>query len=233
MIPYSNSPLTIKQWAEDDRPREKLLLKGRQALSDAELIAVLIATGTREYSAVDLAKQLLTLTGNNLTDLGKLSVADLKTVKGIGEAKAISVIAALELGRRRKQEEATQLTRLITSKDFFDLMEPVIGDLPHEEFWMITLNRASKMTGRFRMSHGGVSSTIVDIKLLCKHAVQQLADAIVLIHNHPSGSKQPSDADRVITRKIKNAANYFDIRVVDHVIIANKEFFSFADNDML
>jgi DNA repair protein RadC len=233
MTPYSTPPLTIKQWAEDDRPREKLLLKGRQALSDAELIAILIATGTHESSAVDLAKQLLSLTANNLTDLGKLSVADLKGIKGIGEAKAISVIAALELGRRRKLEEAIQLSQLTTSKEIFDVMEPVVGDLPHEEFWVLTLNRSSKMTGRYKLSSGGVHSTIVDIRLLCRHAIQQLADSIVLVHNHPSGRKEPSDQDRVLTRKIKDALNYFDIGVNDHVIISNKEYFSFADNEML
>jgi DNA repair protein RadC len=233
MTPYSTLPFTIKQWAEDDRPREKFLLKGRQALSDAELIAILLSTGTREQSAVDLAKQILALTRNSLTDLGKLSVDDLKVVKGIGEAKSISILAALELGRRRKQEEATQLTRLITSKDFYDLMEPIIGDLPHEEFWVITLNRAHKMTARYRLSHGGVSSTVVDIKLLCRYAVQQLAASIVLVHNHPSGSTQPSDPDRLITRKIKDAVNLFDIHLIDHLIIGNKEFFSFSDSEML
>ncbi len=233
MTPYSTPPLTIKQWAEDDRPREKLALKGRQALSDAELIAILVGTGTHHYSAVDLAKQLLALTDNSLTDLGKLSIADLKAVKGIGEAKAISIIAALELGRRRKREDAGIRPHIGCSKDIFDLLEPILSDLHHEEFWVLTLNRANRMTGQYRLSHGGVSGTIVDVKLLCKYAVQQLADSIVLAHNHPSGNKQPSDLDRVITRKIKDAVNYFDIRVVDHVIIAHKEFFSFADNEML
>ena len=233
MKSYSTPPFTIKHWAEDDRPREKFLLKGRQSLSDAELVAILLSTGTRELSAVDLAKQILALTSNNLTNLGMLSVADLKTIKGVGEAKAIAILAALELGRRRKMEEAAQQIRLISSKDIFEQMEPLVGDLPHEEFWVLTLNRANKLTSKLRLSIGGVSSTVVDIKLLCKHAVQQLAAAIVLVHNHPSGATQPSDHDRIITRKIKEAVLVFEIHLMDHVIIGNKTYYSFADNNIL
>lgn len=233
MTSYSTPPFTIKQWAEDDRPREKFLLKGRQSLSDAELVAILLSTGTRELSAVDLAKQILSITRNSLTDLGKLSISDLKTIKGVGEAKAITILAALELGRRRKLEEATPLAKLISSRDVFTNMEPLIGDLPHEEFWVITLNRANKITSRYRLSKGGVSSTVVDIKLLCKHAIQQLATSIVLVHNHPSGALQPSEQDRIITKKIKEAIHHFDTQLLDHVIIGQKAFYSFADNQLL
>lgn len=233
MTPYSTIPITIKQWAEDDRPREKLLLKGRQALSDAELIAILISTGTRECSAVDLAKQMLLLTQNNLTKLGQLSVSDLTSIKGIGEAKAVTLIAALELGRRRKLDDVPVLPRILSSKDIFDIMEPVMCDLPHEEFWILLLNRANKIVGRHRLSSGGVSSTVVDVKILCKQALQQLASAVVLVHNHPSGRVDPSDEDRVLTRKIHDALRLFDIKLVDHLIIANKAYYSFSDEGLL
>jgi DNA repair protein RadC len=222
---------TIKQWAEDDRPREKLLLKGKAGLSDAELIAILIATGTKEDSAVAVAQKVLHLTQNNLTELGRLSVTDLKKIKGIGEAKAITIVAALELGRRRNQEQAETTQQFLTSHDSYSLFAPILSDLPHEEFWVLLLNRAHKMIDYKRLSEGGVSGTIVDIKIALKYAVENLASVIVICHNHPSGNPQPSELDRALTKKLKAAASLLEITMVDHIIIARDTYYSFSDHD--
>ncbi len=221
----------IKAWAEDDRPREKFLLKGKQSLSNTELLAILIATGTKNESAVDLARKILQLTNDNLNELGKLSIKDLKKVKGIGEAKAITIAAALELGRRRKDEDAKQIEIVKTSREVFNYFEPLLADLPHEEFWILLLARNRKVIARVKISEGGVAGTVVDTKIIFKHAIENLASYIVLCHNHPSGNLQPSTADIQITKNLKNAAKLLDIEIVDHIIIGNNKYYSFADND--
>jgi DNA repair protein RadC len=226
-------PLTIKQWAEDDRPREKLLLKGRSSLSDAELLAILIATGTREESAVDIAKKVLANCSNQLAELGKQSVKDLKKTKGIGEAKAITILAALELGRRRKKEDPPAKQKISTSQQLYDLLQPLVADLPTEVFWVVLLNRANYIIGYQKISEGGVNATVVDAKIIFKYALENLASSIVLCHNHPSGSVEPSDADKTLTRNIKNACNLMQITLIDHIIIGDGQYYSFANKDML
>jgi DNA repair protein RadC len=233
MNPEHNPNLSIKQWAEDDRPREKLLLKGRTSLSDAELIAILIATGTREESAVDLAKRILALAQNNLNLLGKCSVKDLQKVKGIGEAKAISIVAALELGRRRKQETLLSPQKIASSAEAYMLFEPLISDLPSEEFWVLLLNRANKIIHYKKVSEGGVSGTVVDAKIIFKYALEHLASCIMLCHNHPSGSPEPSEADKYLTKNIRAAAGVLQITLLDHIIIGQNTYFSFADSGLL
>ncbi len=225
--------LPIKQWAEDDRPREKLMLKGLHALSDAELLAILIATGTRDESAVELSKKILSLTNHNLNELGKLQTGDFKKIKGIGEAKALTLIAALELGRRRKTSESVKRMQIASSKDSFDWFYPLISDLPHEEFWVLLLNRNNRCLQSRKVSEGGVSGTLVDSKILFKYALENLASSIVLCHNHPSGNTKPSEADLQLTRKLTDAAKLLDILIIDHVIIGDKTYFSFADEGLL
>lgn len=225
--------MPIKSWAEDDRPREKMLLKGRAALSDAELISILVSSGSREDSAVSLSKKILALSGNSLNDLGKLSIADLKKIKGIGEAKAVKIVAALELGRRRKEEAFPEPARIQTSKDSFRFFEPILADLPNEEFWVMLLNSRSKMVGYKRISEGGVNATIADAKIIFKYALEHLATSVVLCHNHPSGNKEPSESDIMLTQKLKRAGKLLEISIVDHIIIADKSYFSFADAGIL
>lgn len=219
----------IRSWAEDDRPREKLLLKGKAALSDAELIAILIGSGSTSETAVDLSKRILQSLSNKLSELGKLSVKDLTKFKGIGEAKAISIIAAMELGRRRKESEPEKRAKITDSRSAFDVVYPHLGDLNHEEFWVIYLNRANEVIGKENISKGGVSGTIVDPKVVFKAAVQFPASALILAHNHPSGQLKPSQADHQITKKLKEAGNALDIPVLDHLIIGDGNYFSFAD----
>lgn len=219
----------IRSWAEDDRPREKLLLKGKAALSDAELIAILIGSGSASETAVDLSKRILQSLNNQLSELGKLSVKDLTKFKGIGEAKAISIIAALELGRRRKDSEPDKRVRITDSRSAFDVIYPHLGDLNHEEFWVLFLNRANEVIGKENVSKGGVSGTIVDPKVVFKHAVQFPASAIILAHNHPSGQLKPSQADHQLTKKLKDAGQALDIPVLDHLIIGERNYFSFVD----
>lgn len=223
----------IKAWAEDDRPREKFLLKGKQSLSNAELLAILIATGTRNESAVDLARKILLLTSENLNELGKLSINDLKKVKGIGEAKALTIAAALELGRRRKEEEAKEVQIITNSREAFQYFDPLLSDLPHEEFWILLLARNRKVITRKKISEGGIAGTVVDIKIIMKHALENLASFIVLCHNHPSGNLNPSDADLSITKKLVQAARILDLDVVDHIIVANNKYYSLGDNNQI
>lgn len=230
---YNHKSLSIKQWAEDDRPREKMILKGRAALSDAELLAILIANGSKEHSALDLAKQVLSLTKNNLNELGKLTSKDLQKVKGIGPAKAITILAALELGRRRKEESHAEQLFIKNSKDTFHYMSPFLTDLPHEEFWVIFLNRANKIITHKKLSEGGVAGTVVDLRILFKHAMEHLATSIVLCHNHPSGNINPSEQDITLTKKIKESGKLMEIQLIDHVIFTNNNYYSFADNGML
>jgi DNA repair protein RadC len=221
--------LTIKSWAEEDRPREKLLGKGRQVLSEAELIAILIGSGSRNESAVELSRRILSSVNNNLNDLGKLSVKELMKFKGIGEAKAISIIAAVELGRRRKETEQIKRDKIVTSRDVFDIMRPSMLDLPHEEFWLLILNRANDVIKKEMISRGGVSGTVVDIKIIFKTAVEHYGSSIIICHNHPSGNLKPSEADLKITKNIKEAGKIMEIPLLDHVIITDGGYYSFTD----
>lgn len=220
---------SIKNWAEDDKPREKLMLKGKQALSDAELIAILIGSGSRNESAVSLSKRILASVDNNLNALGKLSLKQLMEFKGIGEAKAISIAAALELGRRRRVEETVELKKISSSKAVFDIMQPLIGELPHEEFWVLYLNNSNKVIHKSQLSKGGIAGTVVDIRLVFKMALEQNATSIILTHNHPSGKLEASNADKEITQKLKLAGEQLEIRVLDHIIITEKGYLSFQD----
>lgn len=232
MDDYKNS-FSIKSWAEDDRPREKLLAKGKQALSDAELIAILIGSGSRAESAVELSKRILASIHNNLSALGKLSVTDLTKFKGIGEAKAISIITALELGRRRRLEEALELPKITSSKAIFEIMQPLIGELHNEEFWIVYLNNSNKVLHKSQLSSGGLTGTVVDVRLVFKKAVELNSTAIILCHNHPSGNTKPSDADIQLTKKMKLGGETLDVKVLDHLIITEKTYYSFADEGLI
>ena len=227
------STLKIKDWASEDRPREKLLKRGINSLSDAELIAILIGSGTQNESAVELSKKILKNANNNLNELGKLGISDLTKLKGIGEAKAITIIAALELGRRRKISEILIKKKVTQSKDVFELFQPIIGDLPHEEFWILLLNRSNSIMERFKISQGGISGTVIDVKIILKYAIEKLASSIILCHNHPSGNRMPSKADDSITQKLKASGELLDMPVLDHIIVANKNYFSYADEGKL
>jgi DNA repair protein RadC len=228
-----NSSFSIKDWSENDQPREKLLNKGKSALSDAELVAILIGSGNRQESAVSLCKRILASVNNNLNALGKLSLSDLIIFKGIGEAKAISILAALELGRRRRVEEAVLLNKITSSKSVFELMQPIIGELPHEEFWILYLNNSNKILQKTQISKGSITGTLVDNRLILKEALQLNAVALILVHNHPSGTLKPSEADKQITQKLKIAAQSLDVKVLDHLIITETAYFSFADEALL
>ncbi|RKS89817.1 DNA repair protein RadC [Flavobacterium limicola] len=224
-----NSFFPITNWSEDDKPREKLMLKGKSVLSDAELIAILIGSGSRSESAVDLSKRILASVDNNLNALGKLSLSQLIQFKGIGEAKAISIIAALELGRRRRGEEAVELKKITSSKIIFEIMQPIIGELPHEEFWIIYMNNSNKVISKSQLSKGGITGTLVDVRIVFKTALEIGATALILCHNHPSGTLVPSDADKQITKKLKLAGDSLEIKVLDHLIVTETSYFSFAD----
>lgn len=224
---------SIKNWSDDDKPREKLLNKGRTALSDAELIAILIGSGSRNESAVELSKRILASVDNNLNELGKLSIQQLMKFKGIGEAKAISIAAAMEIGRRRRGEDAQKIEKIGSSQDAYEVLQPFMGELEHEEFWILYLNNSNKILHKAQLSKGGITGTLVDVRLIMKQALELGAVAIILAHNHPSGTLKPSNADKEITQKVKNASGSLDIRVLDHLIITQKEYFSFADNQLL
>lgn len=227
----TNFPIT--HWSEDDKPREKLMLKGKSVLSDAELVAILIGSGSRNESAVALSKRILASVNNNLSSLGKQSLAQLMEFKGIGEAKAITIAAALELGRRRKEENPLELVKVTSSKVMYQEMYPIIGELAHEEFWVVYLNNANKIIFKAQLSKGGITGTIVDVRLVFKIALEQNAVAIVLAHNHPSGKLQASEADIQVTKRIKNAGLQLDISVLDHIIVTEHSYFSFADEGIL
>ena len=224
-----NSFFPITNWSEDDKPREKLMLKGKSVLSDAELIAILIGSGSRNESAVDLSKKILASVDNNLNALGKLSISQLLVFRGIGEAKAISIIAALELGRRRRGEDAVELKKITSSKIIFEIMQPIIGELPHEEFWIIYMNNSNKVISKSQLSKGGITGTLVDVRIVFKTALEIGATALILCHNHPSGTLIPSDADKQITRKLKLAGDSLEIKVLDHLIVTETGYYSFAD----
>lgn len=227
------SSFTIKHWALDDRPREKLLQKGRNSLSDAELLAILIGSGNRKQSAVDLCKMILSEAGNNLGELGKLSVKQLMSYNGIGEAKALTIVAALELGRRRRAGEALEKKKISSSSSVFELMQPEIGELPHEEFWIIYLNNSNKVIEKYPLSKGGITGTLVDVRLALKKALELGATSLILTHNHPSGNLNPSNSDKQLTQKLKTAGESLDIKILDHIIVTEKSYFSFADEGIL
>lgn len=233
MEPEKLSSFTIKNWAEGDRPREKLLQKGREFLSDAELLAILIGSGNRNESAVEVSKKVLSKAGDNLNELGKFSVKQLMEVKSIGEARALTIVAAMELGRRRRSAEALEKKKITSSSSVFELMQPKIGELPHEEFWILYLNNSNKVIQDLPLSKGGITGTLVDIRIAYKQALQLGATATILVHNHPSGNLNPSAADKQLTNKFKTAGESLDIKVLDHVIVTEKSYFSFADEGLL
>lgn len=224
---------SIKSWAEGDRPREKLMQKGKAALSDTELLAILLRTGSRNMSAVDLAQKILVDSKNKLNELGRLSVGQLMKYKGIGQAKAITIVAALELGRRRRGEEALKRDKITSSTSVYEVMQPIIGDLNHEEFWILYLNNSNKVLQKKRLSQGGITGTLVDVRLTYKTALEIGATAVILAHNHPSGTLKPSQPDINLTKKLKRAGESLDIKVLDHLIVTQKSYFSFADEGIL
>ena len=225
--------LTIKGWAEADRPREKLLLKGKSVLSEAELIAILIGSGNSEQSAVELSQYILNTCENSLNNLAKLSVKNLQNFKGIGEAKAISIVAALELGRRRKMAVPNKKVLINSSKDVYELLQGDLLDLKHEEFWLVFLKRNNEVIKKEMISRGGMSSTVVDAKIVFKRALEESAAGLVAIHNHPSGHLKPSRDDTRLTKKLKDAGAILDIAFLDHLIVTDQGFYSFADENML
>ena len=225
--------LKITDWAVEDRPREKMIQYGTSTLSDAELLGILISSGTKEKSAVDLGRELLSRVNNNLTALGKLTIADLTKVHGIGNARAVTIAAALELGRRRKLSEIPEVVQIKCSKDVADIFQPILSDLLHEEFWILFLNRSNRVINRMKLSQGGISGTVTDVRLVMKKAVECLASGIIVCHNHPSGNLSPSEADSKITQKIKEAGNLLDVQLLDHLIISDKDYYSFADNGLI
>ncbi|MDW3197552.1 MAG: DNA repair protein RadC [Cytophagales bacterium] len=228
-----NNNLTIKKWAPEDRPREKLLSKGKKNLSNAELIAILLGSGTKSLSALDVARNILQENSNSLNELAQLGIAGLKQFKGIGEAKAVTIVSALELGRRRKPEDRRLRPRLMTADETYDFMKADLQDLKHEEFWVILLRRNHEVINKYLVSSGGVSGTLVDPKLIFKRAVDELAAAVILVHNHPSGNRRPSQADVRLTRKIQEAGKLLDVSVLDHLIFTDEAFFSFSDEKMM
>jgi DNA repair protein RadC len=225
--------MSIKNWASDDKPREKFLTKGVQNLSNAELLAILIGSGTRETSAVELSRHILSIAGNNLAELSRITVNELTKIKGVGEAKAITIVAALELGKRRNSSEISERHTISSSKDVFNYFHPIMVDLVHEEFWALYLNRSNKIIDKYKLSQGGVSGTVTDIRLILKKAIELLASSFIVCHNHPSGNVNPSENDTNITNKLKAAGSQMDINLLDHVIIANNSYFSYTDEGIL
>ena len=231
MTEYKN--LSIREWSAEDRPREKFINKGVQSLSDTELLAILIGSGTKNVTAVELSKNILSAADNNLTQLGKFTLKDLEQNKGIGRVRALVILAALELGRRRKYAEAVEKKKVSASKDVFELFHPLLSDLPHEEFWILLLNRSNFIIDKCRISQGGLAGTVIDTRIILKNAIERLACGLVLCHNHPSGNSKPSDSDRLITKKMKEAAGIMDISLLDHIIIAGNQYFSFSDEGII
>ena len=232
MKPY-HQKITIKAWAEEDRPREKLLLQDRRSLTEAELIAILIGSGNREETAVELSRRILFSLDNDLSKLRRLSVADLLKFKGIGEAKAVTIIAALELGRRSTEADDGHVTKVTASRDAFRLLQPRLSDLDHEEFWVILLKRSNAVISVKHISKGGLSGTVADPKIIFQVALESRAAAIILSHNHPSGNLQPSGADIELTRKLTEVGEMLDVSVLDHIILGNNSYYSFADDAMM
>jgi len=230
MDAYKRENLAITSWAEEDRPREKLLNKGKHALSNAELIAILLGSGSREETAVGLAQKILKYADNNLNELGKCSLAEFQKFKGIGEAKAITIAAAMELGRRRQLSAIKDRPQIKSSSDAFSAIAPILIDLPHEEFWILLLNRSNYVVGREQISVGGVTGTVVDAKMVFRKALEKPGiTSIILCHNHPSGNLQPSNQDIVLTKKLKQAGTVLDLTIFDHLIVSERGYYSFAD----
>jgi len=225
--------LSIKDLSEEDRPREKLLRHGESALSNAELLAIVLGSGNREQSAVDLAKEMLKKSDNDLNKFGRLRLGDLMQFKGIGEAKAISVIATLELGRRRKLSDISIKQSIQNSKDVFELFNERLSDIDYEEFWVLLLNRGNRIIKKYKVSQGGLSGTVTDVRLIIKESILHLSSGIVLVHNHPSGNLKPSEQDIELTKSISIAAKYFNIKLLDHLIIGLGSYYSFADEGIL
>jgi len=232
MKPYQDK-ISIKAWAEEDRPREKLSMQGRRALTDAELIAILIGSGSRTETAVELSKRILHHYDNDLNRLAKASIQELSNFRGIGEAKAISIIAALEIGRRRGDTEIKAIESILSSKDAYNLMRRHLIDLNHEEFWIILLGRSSKVLGKELISKGGLSGTVADPKIIFHIALQHQASGIILIHNHPSGNLKPSQLDISLTKRLSEAGRMLDIQILDHLIIGDTGYYSFGDESLL
>jgi len=225
--------LNIKALAEDDRPREKFSGLGRHAISDAELIAIILGSGNRNETAVQLARRMLSASNNNINALAKLTLSELKKFKGIGEVKAINIAAAFELGRRRKESEPLQKTKITSSNVAYELLNKRLADLQHEEFWVLLLDRANQVSKEENLSKGGISGTVVDVRLICKMAVENNSSGVVIAHNHPSGQITPSEQDKMITKKLKEALMVFDISLLDHVIIGDRKYYSFSDDGLL
>lgn len=221
--------LNIKSLAEDDRPREKLLAQGRQTLSDAELIAIILGSGNKTETAVQLAQRLLRDNGNSINRLAQLSLADYKRYKGVGTVKAINIAAAFELGRRRTDSQPEMRTKITSSKVAYDVVKRRLSDLPHEEFWILILNRANEVIKEENISKGGITGTVVDVRIICKAAIENNASGLVVAHNHPSGQVTPSDQDKVVTAKLKEALRLFAITLFDHIIVGDNRYYSFAD----
>ncbi|NQU88676.1 MAG: DNA repair protein RadC [Mariniphaga sp.] len=221
--------LNITDWAVEDRPREKLMANGPRSLSDAELIAILIGSGNQKETAVELSRRILSSVNNDLNELGLKGLSYLTQFKGIGEAKAINIIAALELGKRRKETTSNNRNKITCSKDVADIFGPLLEDLPHEEFWILLMNRGNKVIDKHMVSQGGISGTVIDTRLIMKTAIEKLASSIILCHNHPSGTLEASDADMKITSKLKEAGEIMDIPILDHIIIGLNKYYSFAD----
>ena len=228
-----NKHLSIKAWAEDDRPREKLMTKGRQALSDAELLAILLGSGSKDETAVQLAQRILQENKNSINELAKLQLNDLKKFKGVGEAKAVTIAAALEIGRRRTDESLGEKIKISSSKHAYSVLKSRLSDLPHEEFWVLYMSRSNSVIKKECISRGGISGTVVDIRLILKPAIECLASSIILAHNHPSGNLKASQQDINLTKKTKEAAMLMDITLQDHLIIGDQAYLSFADEGML
>lgn len=228
----TTNPRAIHSWAEEDRPREKLLLKGRSILSNAELLAILIGSGTRELSAVDVGQLLLASSENNLNELARKTVKELIRIKGIGEAKAITIIAALELGRRRKESDVIKKRKITHSNDVYEEMQPYLADKTHEEFWILLLSRSNEVLRPIQVSIGGMAGTIADPKVIFKHALENSASSLILVHNHPSGNLNPSQADKDLTRQLQQGGKLLDIPILDHLIFTDRGYFSFADEGL-
>lgn len=225
--------LTICQWAEEDRPREKMMAKGADALSDAELLAILIGSGNTEESAVELMRRVLASCHNDLNELAHWEVRDYSRFKGFGPAKSITIMAALELGKRRKLQEAKERTTICSSKDIYELFHPLMCDLPLEEFWVLLLNQANKVIEPVRISTGGIAGTFVDVRSILREALLQRATQMAVVHNHPSGNTRPSQEDKVLTQRILTAAKAMDIHLIDHLIVCDGKYYSFADEGLI
>lgn len=226
--------MSIKQWAVEDRPREKMIQKGSVALSDVELLAIIIGSGTKKETAVELSRRILSEAGNNISMLGKLSVNDfVSKYHGIGQAKAVSIVAALELGKRRKMQDISQQEKITSSRDVFEMFQPILMDLPFEEFWVLYLNRSNKILEKRRISQGGITGTVIDPRIIFKAGVELRASGIILCHNHPSGNLRPSDQDIAITRKLREGGEVLDISVLDHLIVTEAGYFSMSDEGII